>query len=52
MKKCPYCSAEYPDDATECAIDRTPLKPGIDRKKSRAFGAASLVMRCGPEVKE
>ena len=27
MKKCSYCGAEYPDDAVECAIDRTPLKP-------------------------
>jgi hypothetical protein len=23
MKRCPYCGAEYPDSATECAIDRT-----------------------------
>jgi hypothetical protein len=25
MKKCPYCGAEYPDDATACAIDQTPF---------------------------
>ncbi len=25
MKRCSYCGAEYPDDATECAIDRTPF---------------------------
>jgi hypothetical protein len=21
MKKCPYCGKEYPDEATNCAID-------------------------------
>jgi hypothetical protein len=26
MKKCPYCGAEYPDDAEVCAIDQTPLE--------------------------
>jgi hypothetical protein len=25
MKKCSYCGAEYPDDATACAIDQTPF---------------------------
>ncbi len=25
MKKCSYCGAEYPDDATVCATDQTPL---------------------------
>ena len=25
MKKCSYCGAEYPDDATKCVIDETPL---------------------------
>lgn len=25
MKQCSYCGAEYPDDATECAIDKTPF---------------------------
>ena len=25
MKTCPYCGAEYPDDARACAIDQTPL---------------------------
>ena len=25
MKRCSYCGTEYPDDATECAIDKTPL---------------------------
>lgn len=27
MKTCPYCGAEYPDGATRCAIDETPLTP-------------------------
>ena len=26
MKQCPYCGAKYPDDATICAIDETPLE--------------------------
>jgi hypothetical protein len=26
MKRCPYCGAEYPDSATECAIDKTPFE--------------------------
>jgi hypothetical protein len=25
MKKCSYCGAEYPDDATVCVVDQTPL---------------------------
>jgi hypothetical protein len=25
MKQCSYCGAEYPDDATICAIDENPL---------------------------
>ena len=25
MKKCPYCGAEHPDDATVCMIDQTPF---------------------------
>jgi len=51
MKKCPYCSAEYPDDATECAIDRTPLKPGIDRKKITGVwrGVFGYAVRTGGE---
>jgi hypothetical protein len=29
MKTCSYCGTEYPDDATLCAIDQTPLdRPG------------------------
>lgn len=29
MKKCTYCGKEYPDNATECAIDSSPLVPVI-----------------------
>ncbi len=27
MKKCPWCSKEYPDGATECSVDRQELVP-------------------------
>lgn len=31
MKRCPYCGAEYPDDAEVCTIDRQPLpKRAVD----------------------
>src|ERR1700678_2698062 len=36
MKQCSYCGAEYPDDATVCAIDENPL---VDIK------AATTVLR-------
>ena len=32
MKKCPYCGAEYPDDATVCAIDGESLATNAGRK--------------------
>ena len=33
MKKCPYRGQEYPDEATECAIDHTALISGVEREK-------------------
>ena len=41
MKRCSYCGAEYPDDATECAVDKTPLvevqsEPGRFRRPTFA----------------
>jgi hypothetical protein len=36
MKRCPYCGAEYSDDAMECAIDTTPLvEPQSEPDKPR-----------------
>jgi membrane protease YdiL (CAAX protease family) len=29
MKRCPYCGAEYPDDASVCSIDRQPLPENV-----------------------
>ena len=26
MKKCPWCAAQYPDDATVCTVDQNPLE--------------------------
>ena len=33
MKRCSYCGREYPDDATVCAVDETPLTPPIESRK-------------------
>ena len=48
MKKCSYCGAEYPDEATECLIDKTPL--GEDAPpptvKVPPNPAARLVAKC------
>jgi hypothetical protein len=30
MKTCPYCGAEYPDDALVCPIDQTPFERPAD----------------------
>jgi len=45
MKRCSYCGKEYPDDATECAIDATPfveVQPESDEpRKHIRFGIFS-----------
>jgi hypothetical protein len=36
MKKCPYCGAEYPDDATVCTVDGQSLASPADGRKNVA----------------
>lgn len=32
MKRCSYCGKTYPDDATKCVIDETPLEDAVPQK--------------------
>lgn len=43
MKRCPYCGAEYPDDASECSIDREPLSENVPQPlpTSEQFGESA-----------
>jgi hypothetical protein len=34
MKRCPYCGAEYPDDAVMCPVDHTPFDQPAGPKPS------------------
>ncbi|MGO8766839.1 MAG: hypothetical protein ACLQSR_17110 [Limisphaerales bacterium] len=62
MKTCSYCGAEYPDDATLCASDHTPLdppvKPSVFKTEQAPYEPSTLseadkkldlvtLMRCG-----
>lgn len=44
MKKCPYCGAEYPDDATVCAIDQTPFE---EKETPRMSEASRIAITTG-----
>jgi hypothetical protein len=46
MKKCPYCGAEYSDDATVCAIDQTPFEQELP--PPTATPSATLQFLSGP----
>src|SRR6185295_15854679 len=37
MKKCTWCGREYPDDATQCAIDARPLEGGPPPPRAQAM---------------
>lgn len=39
MKECPYCGLEYPDAATVCTVDETPLEPLKPKSPTRTSGA-------------
>src|ERR1035438_2610167 len=46
MKSCPYCGAQYSDDATACAADGYPLdSPGESRQ---SFSGAATPRVCCP----
>ena len=47
MKRCPYCGAEYPDEAEVCALDRQPLPRSVD--EGGGTGAAKTVHPTWPE---
>jgi membrane protease YdiL (CAAX protease family) len=42
MKRCTYCGTEYPDDATVCVIDRTPLEDPIVRAQEKVGDTANI----------
>src|ERR1041384_2256596 len=46
MKKCPWCSQEYPDEATTCAVDGTAL----DSSQLRAGAVPSNKTPSAPEA--
>jgi len=44
MKRCSYCGAEYPDDAIECIVDKTPfaeVQPELDCFRRPTFALIS-----------
>ncbi len=45
MKSCPYCGAQYADDAVACAADGHPLDSSTESRQ-RSSGAAAPRVRC------
>ena len=41
MKTCSYCGREYPDDATVCAVDQTPLVADVPEAAPAATETAA-----------